>query len=102
MCEFVFDLVEHLYQQEEFQQPFCRQRILWPQPGVSQTLAVGEQECLRSDGAPSFEIGKKGTAFGGRGTRAQHGGACGIIDRTQEAGNVACRWSLAAALRERA
>src|ERR1700716_1130916 len=99
MRKLVFDLVERFLQQEEIEQAigvFLRAR---PKPGIRQGLTVGGEKGSDRVIAPSFERAGEPDLFIGCGLeRALQRGGCGIIDRSNKAGDITRRRRLAAAI----
>src|SRR6185312_9027214 len=92
-----------LLEQEEGQQAIGRVRIGWPQPAIGHGLMVRGEKGGRGAVAP---LAKRSTQSAvlivGYFERALKGRSCRIIDRPDQAGDVARRGQLAAALRDTA
>ena len=95
--------VERLLKQEEVQQPLGGLRLGRPQPRVGHGFAIGGKERLGGPVAPFVERrGEPALLVGGDLERALQRGGGRIIDRTDQAGDVARRRRLAPPFGERA
>ena len=94
----MFDFVQGLLEQEEGQQAVCRIRIGRPQPLIGHGLVVGGEKCGRRPVAPlAKRRAELAVLIVGHFERALKGCGCRIIDRSDQAGDVARRGRLAPA-----
>src|ERR1700730_2639561 len=102
VSQLVFDLVESLFKQKEVQHLLGSLRIGWPEICIRHDLAIGGQEGRGRAIAPFPERGAKLALLVGRYfQRALQCGGGRIVDRTDQACDVARRGRLAPPLIQR-
>ena len=100
--QFVFDLVERLFEQEEIEHPFGGCRIGRPQTRIGHDLAIGGKKRRGGAVAPSEERrAEPAMLVGGHLQRALERRGGRIVDRADQAGDVARRGRLAPPLLQR-
>src|SRR5579883_3557646 len=101
MRELVFELVAGLFQQEEVDEPLGGGGLRWPQPLIEHELAIGGEHGGKRMFAPVVERARYLSVFVGGGLeRALERSCRRIVDRAQQARQIAGRWHSLAPLGE--